>query len=247
MTDEPKKISKNRQKKMDIVANLNEKLAKSKAVVFTNYQGLTHKQIEGLKRAIKPLKAEFVVAKNSLVVRAMEENKIKVDDEKQFEGPTGTLLIYDDLISPLKEIAKLIKELGIPSIKFGMMDGAKITGEQVLKLSTLPTKEVLLSQLVSGLKSPIFNLHRALNWNLQKLVMTLNAVALAKPAIVASNAISEPAPAAEPTPAASEPASESAAASDAEPETILAETKEEKLEEQPLPTTDEVKTEGGEN
>lgn len=175
MNNEPK-ISKNRQKKIEIVASLSEKLGKTKAVIFTNYQGLTHKQLEGLKKAIKPMQAEYVVAKNSLVLRALEENKIKVEDKKQFEGPTGTLLIYEDFVGPLKELAKLVKELGIPNVKFGIIEEKNLSGEEVLKLSTLPSKETLLAQVVFGLKSPIFGLHRALNWNLQKLVMTLKAV-----------------------------------------------------------------------
>lgn len=184
MQDEDKKVSKNRQKKVEIVAHLNEKLGKSKAIVFTNYQGVTHKQLESLKRAIKPFEAEYVVAKNSLVQRALSENKIKVEDESVFQGPTGTLLIYNDIVEPLKALAKLIKDLGgIPGVKFGIMDGNGLTSEQVLKISTLPSREVLLAQVVGGLKSPIFGLHRALNWNLQKLVMTLSAVAKAKPAI----------------------------------------------------------------
>ena len=79
----------------------------------------------------------------------------------------------------------MIKELNIPSVKFGIMEKDFITGEQVLKLSTLPSRETLLVMLVVGLKSPISGLHRALNWNLQKLVMTLNAVASAKPALAA--------------------------------------------------------------
>ncbi len=170
------KITANRQKKMDIVTKLNEKIASAKAIVFTNYQGLTHKQIERLKKAIKPLKAEFVVAKNSLVLRALNTNKIKLDSEKDLQGQTGTLFIYEDIMSPLKELAKIIKELGIPSVKFGIMDGDRISGEQILRLSTLPSREVLLAQLVGGLKSPIFGLHRALSWNINKLVLTLKAV-----------------------------------------------------------------------
>lgn len=193
MSDENTKISANRQKKIEIVGKLNEKIASAKAIVFTNYQGLTHKQLEGLKKTIKPLKAEYVVAKNSLVLRALEENKIKVEDQKQFEGPTGTLLIYDDIVGPLKELAKLVKELGIPNVKFGVMEDKNLTGEQVMKLSTLPSKETLLTQVVFSLKSPIFGLHRALSWNMQKLVLALNAVAAAKPALsVAQTPVFEP-------------------------------------------------------
>lgn len=174
--DGNKKISANRQKKIETVAKLNEKLAKSKAIIFTNYTGVTHKQLETLKRAIKPLQAEYVVAKNSLVLRALDENKIKLEGENPLVGPTGTLLIYADVISPLKELAKVIKELGLLNVKLGVMENKFLTGEQVLKISTLPTREVLLAQVAAGLKSPIFGLHRAMSWNIQKLVLTLKSI-----------------------------------------------------------------------
>lgn len=178
--DTNKKISANRQKKIETVAKLNEKLAKSKAIIFTNYTGVTHKQLEALKRAIKPLQAEYVIAKNSLVLRALDENKIKLEGENVLEGPTGTLLIYADVIAPLKQLAKTIKELGLLNVKLGIMENKFLTGEQILRISALPTRDVLLTQLVGGLKSPIFGLHRALNWNLQKLVLTLKSIEQSK-------------------------------------------------------------------
>src|ERR1035437_3615326 len=175
------KVTANRQKKIVIVGELNEKLARSKAIIFTNFEKVTHKQLEALKRAIKPMEAEYVVAKNSLILRALDENKIKLEGENPLEGPTGTLLIYADVVGPLKQLAKTIKELGLLNVKLGVMENKLITGEQVLKISALPSRETLLTQIAVGLKSPISGLHRALNWNLQKFVMTLAAVAKAKP------------------------------------------------------------------
>jgi len=236
------KVTANRQKKIEVVAKLNEKLARSKAIIFTNYTGVTHKQLEALKRAIKPMDAEYVVAKNSLVLRALDENKIKLEGENPLEGPTGTLLIYADVVGPLKQLAKTIKELGLLNVKLGIMENKFITGEQVLKISTLPSRETLLAQIAAGLKSPISGLHRALNWNLQKLVTTLGAVAKAKPAVTP--------PAAEAKEVKAEAVVETPA-SESEPETILAETAEEKTAEQPEASVENkeetVKSEGGEN
>lgn len=226
MSNENTKVSANKQKKIAIVTQLSEKFGKAKAVVFTNYQGLTHKQLEGFKKAIKPLRAEYVVAKNSLLTRALEGNKIKLSEDQTLDGQTGTLFLYDDVMSPLKALAKIIKELNLPSVKFGIMENDFITGEQVLKLSALPTKEVLLAQLVAGLKSPILGLHRALTWNLQKFVFALNSIAQAKPALAVA-------------PAASEPVVEAAPEQTAKTETVEAKT-----EEQPK---EDVKNEGGEN
>jgi large subunit ribosomal protein L10 len=183
--------SPNRQKKEKIVAGLLEKVNRAKGVVFTSYQGLTHKQLETIKKAVQAVDADFVATKNRLILKALEacpaasplaggvgREKIKVDQE--LRDATATLFLYGDPVMPLKAIAKSIKELNLPIIKFGILDGAPMTSEQLLKLSTLPSRETLLTQLVVGLKSPISGLHRALNWNLQKFVMTLKAIEKAK-------------------------------------------------------------------
>jgi large subunit ribosomal protein L10 len=178
MTDNT--VSENRLKKEKIVANLSEKVGKSKAIVLTNYQGLTHQQLESLKKALKQVDGEFVVTKNTLLKIALEAHKI-TPESTVFDQPTGTLFSYGDPILPLKELSKRIKESKLPEVKVGILDGLTISASDVLKLATLPSKEILLSQLVGTLKSPIFSLHRALNWNTQKLVMTLGAVAKVKP------------------------------------------------------------------
>lgn len=167
------KKSKNRVKKEGIVAEIAEKKDRAKAIVFTNYQGLTHKQIEGLKKGIKAADAEFVVAKNTLLQKAFATD---VKEIETLEGPTGTIFAYADVVAPLKEVAKTIKLLALPTIKFGILEGQIFNGEQILKIASLPTREVLIAQFVGGLKAPLFGFHRALNWNLQKLVMTLNAI-----------------------------------------------------------------------
>src|SRR5688500_8304661 len=92
--------SKNRLKKVDIVIELTEKVEKSKGMVFTNYQGLTHHQLEALKKAVKKLDAEFVATKNSLILRALE-GKVDTESEKdKFTQPTATLFLYSDIIEP---------------------------------------------------------------------------------------------------------------------------------------------------
>ena len=195
-----KKLSVKRVRKEKIVANLIEKASRAKGFVFTNYQGLTHKQLETLKRAIKTLDADFVATKNTLLKLALEQtqnSRLQLPSAKadggqaklppspklrragkaqNLQGATATLFLYGDPVMPLKELAKLIKEFNLPSIKFGILDGLQISAEQVLQLSTLPSKQTLLTQLVINLKSPIFGLHRSLNWNIQKLVMTLSAI-----------------------------------------------------------------------
>lgn len=166
------KVSRGRVKKEGIVADLLEKKGKAKAMVFTNYQGLTHKQIEALKKGIKAADAEFVVAKNTLLQKAMSD----VKDVETLKGPTGTIFAYADVVAPLKEVAKAIKLFALPTIKFGILEGQIFSGEQILKIASLPTREVLIAQFVGGLKAPLFGFHRALSWNISKLILTLKEI-----------------------------------------------------------------------
>ena len=167
--------SKSRQKKETIVGELSEKLERAKALIFTNYQGLTHKQIEKLKKSAKALNADYVVVKNTLLGKAIENSKLKVQNSS-LEGPTAAMFVYGDVIEPLKNLGKTIKQLGLPTIKFGILDKKLVEADQLLRLAALPSREVLLAQFVNGLKAPIFGLHRALSWNLTKLVLILNEI-----------------------------------------------------------------------
>ena len=172
------KISPNRIKKEQIVAKLSEKAAKAKGLVFTNYQGLTHKQLENLRKKVQAMDADFVATKNTLLKLSLSGNQTFNSQLStfNFKNATATLFLYGDPVGPLKEIAKAIKEFNLPTIKFGILDGQALTSDQLLKISALPSRETLLTQLVFGLKSPITNLHRALNWNIQKFVMTLKSI-----------------------------------------------------------------------
>jgi len=163
-------------RKEGIIAEFSDKVGRSKAMVFTNYQGLTHHQLEGLKRAAKKADADFVVTKNTLLLRSLKDVTLSDEDKKNFEQPTATLFAYSDVVLPLKNLAKTIKDLKLPIIKFGVLDGKVLSKDQVEKLATLPSLDVLRAQLLGQMKGPIQGLHRSLSWNLQKFVMTLKAI-----------------------------------------------------------------------
>lgn len=166
--------SQKRIKKEAVVAKLGEKIAKAKALVFTNYQGLTHQQLESLKKAVRKVEAEYTITKNTLLKIALKEKmQLDIDD---LDKPTATLFLFNDPIRPLKEIVTLVKTLNLPSIKFGVFEGKRIPGESVVKLATLPPREVLIAHVIGQMKAPLSALHRALNWNIQKLVFTLKAI-----------------------------------------------------------------------
>jgi len=178
-TDEPK-ISTNRVKKENIVAEVSDKINRAQALIFTNYQGLKHLQIENLKKKLRTVDAELMIAKNTLLKLALANNKnldsAREEIEKNLQNPTATLFAYSDVIGPLKELAKILKEFNLPTVKFGILENKTITADQVNRLATLPPREVLIAQLIGNMQAPIYGLHRALNWNIQKFVITLKAI-----------------------------------------------------------------------
>lgn len=174
-----------RQKKEAIVEETAQRLNESVGVVFTNYQGLTHKQIEDLKRGLKEVGASFSVTKNTLLRLSLgktDKFKDKIKDEI-FNDPTATLFIAGDIFEALKKLAKVNKDLGLPKVKLGILEGTIMDEAQVMKMASLPSRDTLIAQLVGTLNSPIQGLVVVLNGNLQKLVMVLSAVArLPRPA-----------------------------------------------------------------
>lgn len=176
------------QKKIDNVATLKDKLGKTKALFLTDYQGMTHKQMETLRKALKKVQAEFVVAKNTLLKLALENQAPKNPQaggfpgqaiqqlEAELKNPTATLLAFGDEIAAIKELAAFIKNTQLPKIKLGFFWGKLATQTDFNKLATLPPREILLAMLVGRLQSPISGLHYALSWNMRRLVTVLNNV-----------------------------------------------------------------------
>ncbi|OGH70680.1 MAG: 50S ribosomal protein L10, partial [Candidatus Levybacteria bacterium RIFOXYB1_FULL_40_17] len=157
-------------------------------------QGLTHHQLEGLKKELKKKNASFSITKNTLLKISVEKSKKYADLLKDYtyEGPTAVLFVKGEFLDALKELAKLNKTAGLPKIKIGILDGQSLDEEQVLRIASLPNKETLLAQLAGMLNSPISGLVFVLNANLQKLVFVLNEISKNKPASQASVAAPKP-------------------------------------------------------
>lgn len=166
------------QKKIETVDKLTQKLAKAKSVVFADYRGLKHKQLEELRKVLKKTDAEFVVTKNRLLARALADRAQAI--KETLHDTTASLFSYADEVAPLKELLKFFKTAGFGKAKGALMGKTVLSETEVTRLSQLPTREVLLAQLVRQLNAPIQGLHYALSWNIRKLVYALRAVKEAK-------------------------------------------------------------------
>ncbi len=162
------------QRNIDLLAKTKEKFDRATAAFFVDYQGLTHKQLEEVRRALSEFDSELSIVKNNLVNLALKDQKIEAGE--QLQGPIATLFSYSDPIKTAKVLQSFFKKYNLPKIRFGIFEGKIIDESRISKLASIPPREVLLSKLVGLLKSPINNLVYDLNWNIQKFVFVLKAI-----------------------------------------------------------------------
>ncbi len=161
-------------KNIQQLEDVKQKVEKSTAMFFVDYAGLTHQQLEEARRELAAADAEVAIIKNTLMNLALQEKN--VDAKSKLEGPQATLFSYGDGISTAKILAAFVKKHGLPKIKFGFFEGNLIDEAMVIKLSTLPTKEVLVAKLLGTLNAPISNFVYGLNANIVKLAQILKAI-----------------------------------------------------------------------
>ncbi|EKE14697.1 MAG: 50S ribosomal protein L10, partial [uncultured bacterium] len=125
---------------------------------------------------LKTKNAEFVITKNTLLLRALGEFLHLDKPDLDLSGQTATLFSYEDEVEPLKLLIKFAKTNSMPALKVGFMKSVKTSLDDLNRLVKLPNRTILLSQLVGQMKSPLNRLHRTLNWNLQQLVFALSAI-----------------------------------------------------------------------
>lgn len=160
------------------VAQLVESLKQASAVYLTNYQGLTHKELENLRTQLKPVNAKYTIVKNSLLSLALKQYELRFTnyDLRIITGPTAILLTYSDPIKPLQLLKNILKD----RLKGAVAFGEYLTGVRLQQLIELEPLEVLQTKLVSQFSSPFYNLTHALKWNLQKLTISLKEISKQK-------------------------------------------------------------------
>ncbi len=167
-------LSKDSKKK--ILQDLIAKLKESKGVVLTDYQGMNVFQISKLRNELKEKRVEFKIFKNTLMEKASEELNVE-DLTKDLIGCTAMAFCSDDGIAPARLLKEYFKKNKIDlKIKSGLIDGRVFSPEKIMEIASLPSKDVLIAQMINGVKSPIYSLVFILQGPLRGLIYTLEAV-----------------------------------------------------------------------
>jgi large subunit ribosomal protein L10 len=163
------------QKKL-VVAELTEHLKAACTGVVVDYKGITVAQDTKLRKELREAGDEYMVVKNTLLRLALKDAGISGLDHV-LEGTTAIAISKDNYVSGAKILSKFAETNKKFEIKAGFVDGGAIGADGVKELASLPSKEVLVAQVLCGLNAPITGFVTVLNGTLKGLVVALNAIA----------------------------------------------------------------------
>ncbi|MBD1372378.1 50S ribosomal protein L10 [Hazenella sp. IB182357] len=149
-------MSKAIELKKQKVAEIVELFQNSKSTIVTDYRGLNVKQVTELRKELREAGVEFHVLKNTLTKRATDEVNLSELHDK-LEGPSAIAFSAEDVVAPAKILHKFAKENKDLEIKAGVVEGKVVGMEEIKALADLPSREGLLSMLLSVLQAPVRN------------------------------------------------------------------------------------------
>lgn len=164
-----------KEKKSQQIAKLSEQFSKSKAIVLTEYKGLTVAEIAELRRVLKEVGVEYKVVKNTLCSIAAKGTPVELARDF-FVGPTGIAFGFEDPIAAAKKILEYAEKNEKFKVKSGIIEGRLCTVADIKAMSKLPPKNVLLGMLAGAMQAPASKLASALNATLLQFVYALEAL-----------------------------------------------------------------------
>jgi large subunit ribosomal protein L10 len=145
--------AKPKAKKADkqvLVDSLKTSMEGAQALYYTDFTGLNVKRMTELRRRFRKAGVEYVVIKNTLALRAVNESGLVA---QRLKGPTG-VVVAKDAITAAKVLSDFAKENDQrPAVKGGIYEGNAVDDAMVKKLASLPTREEALSIFAGYLNS----------------------------------------------------------------------------------------------
>jgi large subunit ribosomal protein L10 len=162
-----------KEKKAKVIEGLEEVFAKSNAGILTDYRGLATTEVSNLRRKLRTADAEYKVVKNTLAKIAVKKaGKEYLADA--LNGPMAIAFGYGSEIELAKALTGYIRtSKSEVSIKGGFLGERLLSASEVEKLATLPGKEVLISQVMAGMQSPIVSFMSVLSAPLKGIMCVL--------------------------------------------------------------------------
>ena len=164
------------EKKIQAVAEMKEMFANSSSLFVTDYQGLNVADMTTLRASLRAKNVRFLIAKNTLMkIAAKEAGVTGIDDH--LVGPTAIAFSNDDPAAAAKILNDSFKAKELPRMKVFVVDEEVFDAIHITRLADLPSKEILLSQVVAAVESPLTALVGSLDGFFRELIGSVDALA----------------------------------------------------------------------
>ena len=150
------------QYKIDRVNEFVSKLQEKKNIVLTNYSGLNVNSLEGLRNQLREQGVDYKVVKNNLFRKALKDAGYNEIDN-YLKGPIAVAFTDEDLCGAAKIFKDFKKEHENFSYSLGIMDNEVYDEEQIKRIADIPSREVLIAQIMSLINSPATKLAMVVN------------------------------------------------------------------------------------
>lgn len=162
-------------KKEETVRGLADKFKRKKIAIFSDFHGVPVAKSQALRRSLRQNQAEYKVAKKTLLDRALAEAGIEAKT-KTLQGEIGVAFGYEDEVSPAKALLKFSKEVETFKILGGLLGNRFLGPSEIIAIARLPSREIILAQLLGALSFPMRGLATVLQGNMRNLVVVLSKI-----------------------------------------------------------------------
>lgn len=163
------------EKKEENIKRIEEFLSGCKIAIVTDYRGMSVTEMSQLRSRLRNAKSEYHVIKNTLASIAADRAG-REELKTLLRDPSAVAFGYGDITEPAKILVNYIRSSKTPlSIKGGLLDRRVLSSEELTTLSSLPTTEILISQVIQQMQAPISSLLAILNANLRGFIGVLQA------------------------------------------------------------------------
>ncbi len=164
-----------RPEKVETVEKLTEKLRHAKALVLTDYRGLTVAQLQDLRAKLRAGGVEYLVVKNTLARRAARAAGLAALPDL-LTGPVALALTYEDVAAPARLVQEYARASRRLAIKAGLLDGQRLSESDVATLADAPPMEVLIAHLAGAMQAPLGQLASVFQELVARLARALQGV-----------------------------------------------------------------------
>jgi large subunit ribosomal protein L10 len=168
-------MAKSKEQKATLLGRYKDLIDSKNGYILVNSKDIDTATTTTLKMKLKEIGSDYSVVKNTLFKVALQESNQPVELQ-DLDGPTAVIVFDEDPTTPAKLLKEIQKETELLSAKAGIFEGEYLTGEKVMQLAEIPSREVLLSQLMSSMNAPLSGTMNTLIGNVRGLVMVLKGL-----------------------------------------------------------------------